>query len=58
MDAHLVALRRIDFVDHLAHGLDRIVLATVVVAHDADDAERVLVDRFAHGFGIELERVR
>mmetsp|Transcript_22580 Transcript_22580/g.46826 ORF Transcript_22580/g.46826 Transcript_22580/m.46826 type:complete len:282 (-) Transcript_22580:4-849(-) len=55
VDSHLPALRTVQFLQDLVHLPDRIILATVVVAHDADHSDCLLVDHVLELGGVEGE---
>ena len=55
VDANLVALFGIDPIKDVAHRLDRIVVATVVIAHNADHAHGALVDRVGNLLRVQRE---
>lgn len=57
MDAHLECLLSIYFRDHAVDIPDGIVLASVVVTHNANHGDGIFVDRVANVFGIHLEGV-
>mmetsp|Transcript_38432 Transcript_38432/g.119600 ORF Transcript_38432/g.119600 Transcript_38432/m.119600 type:complete len:222 (-) Transcript_38432:145-810(-) len=57
MDAHLEALLRVQLLQDLVHVPDGVVLAAVVVAHDAHDANRLVVDHVLELGWIDRERL-
>ena len=52
MDANLIAPCRVDLVNNIAHFLDWIVVSAIVIAHDANHADGLIVDLLAHLFWV------
>ena len=57
VDAHLPSVGAVDLGHDLVHVPHGVVLAAVVVAHDADHAHGLLVDGAADALGVHLEGV-